>query len=390
MKTKYKINDLCNVQSGGTPRRGVDGYYGGIIPWAKIGDIENADNGFITQTQETITEQGLRSINNRLFPKNTVLLAMYGSVGKTAIAGKEISTNQAILGINPKDTNLLDFRFLKYFLDFSKANLVNRARGVALQNISATIVKEFEINLPDIEQQRITINTLDRAGSLRQKRNQAINLLDEYLKSVFLEMFGDTVTNPKGWQIKTLNEMLDFMTSGSRGWARYYSDTGSIFLTIKNVSRAGKLLLDDITYVNAPDNAEAKRTKVRDGDVLLSITADLGRTAVVENLDTDGYINQHLVILRLKEEYNPYFISSYLSSSGGQLQMQKLNKGAAKAGLNFNDIKSIKVLVPPLELQEKYKQVVESVEDLKKRMLEQTYELDNQFNALLQKHFNSN
>ena len=83
-----KLSDLCFMQSGGTPRRGVDNYYGGDIPWVKIGDIDLSEGKPITRTKENITEEGLKSINNRLFEKGTLLLAMYGSVGKTAIAGK--------------------------------------------------------------------------------------------------------------------------------------------------------------------------------------------------------------------------------------------------------------------------------------------------------------
>jgi type I restriction enzyme S subunit len=134
-----KLEKLCKIQSGGTPRRGVDGFYGGNIPWAKIGDIENAENGYLFNTIETITPAGLKSINNKIFPKNTVLLAMYGSVGKTSITGLEMTTNQAILGLQPNDQNILHFNYLRYWLDFSKNELIKKARGVALQNISATL-----------------------------------------------------------------------------------------------------------------------------------------------------------------------------------------------------------------------------------------------------------
>lgn len=291
------------------------------------------------------------------------------------------------MALDNLDENM-DLKYLYYY--FKTRGFNDVISGSAQPQITREGLAKVFVPVLPIEQQLQISNSLDQADSLRQKRKQAIDLLDEYLKSIFLEMFGNTVTNPKSWEVKTLSEMVEFMTSGSRGWAKYYSNNGSIFLTIKNVSRAGKLLLDDITYVNAPNNAEAKRTKVKDGDVLLSITADLGRTAVVDKLPKEAYINQHLVILRLKPNYQPYYVSSFLSTDGGQIQMQKMNKGASKAGLNFNDIKSIKVFIPPIELQNKFTKIIFEVENLKQKMLEQAYELDNQFYALMQNAFNEN
>src|SRR5690606_40458033 len=100
MWEKVKLGHLCKMNSGGTPSRSKPEYYkGGNIPWVKISDIENAKGGVIVDTEEKITLDGLKSINNRIFKPGTLLLAMYGSVGKVAFLNKEMSTNQAILGI---------------------------------------------------------------------------------------------------------------------------------------------------------------------------------------------------------------------------------------------------------------------------------------------------
>lgn len=386
-----KLTTIAEVSSGQGAPQGNHSYGEMGIPFIKAGNLDD----LLTTKDEykscnLVNPKVAQEYKLKEYPADTIVFA---KSGMSATKGRVYCLRNTAYVVNhlativPNKTKIKP-QFLKYFFQkFSPSNLI---KDRAYPSIRLEDIGNIEVSLPSLEEQQVTLNILDQADGLRQKRKQAIDLLDEYLKSVFLEMFGDTVTNPKGWQIKTLDKMLEFMTSGSRGWAKHYSDSGSLFLTIKNVSRTGKLLLNDITYVNTPNNAEAKRTKVRDGDVLLSITADLGRTAVIEQLTTDAYINQHLVILRLKEGYNPFYISSYLSSSSGQLQMQRKNKGAAKAGLNFDDIKSIEIMIPPLELQNKYKQVIDDVELLKKRMLEQSGELDNQFNALMQKHFNSN
>jgi type I restriction enzyme S subunit len=182
-----------------------------------------------------------------------------------------------------------------------------------------------------------------------------------------------------------LGELLEFMTSGSRGWAEYYSDAGDLFLRIQNV-RSDQLLLDDIAYVKAPDTAEAKRTRVQAGDVLLSITADLGRTAVVPDGLGPAYINQHLSILRTKALV-PRFLSAYFASPAGERQVFGRNRQAVKAGLNFDDIRSFVIPIPPIERQREFARRVAAVEKLKTVQRASLAELDALFASLQHRAF---
>jgi len=147
------------------------------------------------------------------------------------------------------------------------------------------------------------------------------------------------------WSTESLGQLVSFMTSGSRGWAQYYSDNGALFIRIQNVGM-NQLFLDDLAYVTAPDTAEAKRTRVQAGDVLISITADLGRTAVVPEGLGDAFINQHLAVLRTSK-IDPHFLSLYLTSPDGQVQVHRLDRVGVKSGLNFDDLRSIAVPMPP-------------------------------------------
>lgn len=170
-------------------------------------------------------------------------------------------------------------------------------------------------------------------------------------------MFGDIYTNKHNYPILHLADYIDFLTSGSRGWAKYCVDNGSEwFITIKNVKDC-RITTDNIQPVNAPNNMEAKRTKVEEGDLLISITADLGRTGVVtkEIAEHGAYINQHLTCIRLdKTKLIPLYVAYFMESESGKLQFEAKNQTGVKAGLNFDSIKSLKLLVPPLELQNRY------------------------------------
>lgn len=182
---------------------------------------------------------------------------------------------------------------------------------------------------------------------------------DSLRQSIFIEMFGDAQTIHEKWAVKPLGEMLEFLTSGSRGWAEYYSETGALFLRIQNVC-CDELDLTDVAFVSAPDSAEARRTEVREGDVLLSITADLGRTAVVPPDIGKAHINQHLSILRTRAVM-PRYLSAFLASPAGQRVVMGRNKQGVKAGLNFDDIRSFRIPVPPDSLQHDFVTMTEEV-----------------------------
>jgi type I restriction enzyme S subunit len=347
-----KISSFCETRSGGTPsRQKQERYYGGGVPWVKSGELRES---IIYGTEESVTDEAIKETNVKIVPEGALLVAMYGAtIGRVAILGVPAATNQAICSIIP-DNKIADTKYLFHCLVAHKNQFLMLGAGGSQPNISQSIIRDTEIPLPLLAEQKRIAAILDKADAIRRKRQAAIKLADEFLRATFLDMFGDPVTNPKEWEIHFLEDHLDFLTSGSRGWAKYYSKTGKIFLRIQNVGK-NELLLNETIYVQPPVNAEAKRTLVKPGDVLLSITADLGRTAVVPECLGDAYINQHLAILRLNR-IEPHFLSAYLSSEGGQHQFKALNKGGVKAGLNFDDIKSLKIIVPKLSMQQKWTQ----------------------------------
>jgi len=373
------ISEFCTTGTGGTPSRDrLDRYFkGGTIPWVKSGELrENT----IYETEEHVTELALQESTVRMVPAGALLLAMYGAtVGRLGILGVAATTNQAICHILSDPQGALT-RYLFYAIRSRVSTLVAKGVGGAQPNISQGIVKSLKIPLPPLAEQRRIAEILDKADELRAKRRAAIEKLDTLTQSIFLDMFGDPAKVLTKWPITKLGNQLDFLTSGSRGWAQYYADSGDLFLRIQNV-RHDELLLEDIAYVNAPNTAEAKRTQVEPGDVLLSITADLGRTAVVPEGIGKAYINQHLSILRTKQLV-PRFLSAYFASPVGQRQMVERNRHGVKAGLNFDDIRSFIVPLPPMELQHEFSRRVKAVEKLRTEQRAYRTKLDTLFISL--------
>lgn len=251
-------------------------------------------------------------------------------------------------------------------------------------------LKEININLTSEQRQHEIVVVLDKVSDLIFLRKQQLAKLDELVKARFVEMFGDPKSNPNSYPISQLSEHIEFLTSGSRGWAQYCVDNGSEwFITIKNVKDC-RISIDNMQPINAPDNAEAKRTKVQAGDLLISITADLGRTGVVtkEIADHGAYINQHLTCIRLnKEILNPLYVAFFMESPAGKEQFESKNQSAVKAGLNFNSINSLRLLVPPMDEQSAFVEFVHQVDKSKLTVQQSLDKLEILKKSLMQKYF---
>lgn len=158
---------------------------------------------------------------------------------------------------------------------------------------------------------------------------------------------------PVEWDVRNINSMSDFVTSGARGWAQYYGDEGAVFLRIGNLTRDHiNMRFDDTVFVRPPGSAEGLRTLVAPGDVLISVTADLGIIGVIPEGFGEGYVNQHIALVRISDpEVDQRFVGWFLQSRAGQAQFERHNESGAKAGLNLPTIRSLLVASPPLDEQ---------------------------------------
>ena len=165
----------------------------------------------------------------------------------------------------------------------------------------------------------------------------------------------------ESWEEKKGEDFFEYVTSGSRGWAKYYSDKGSIFIRMGNLNH-GTIELDfsDIQYVELPDQVEGQRSKLQKNDILISITADVGMIALVRE-DMDAYINQHVALARPKNDLYAEFLAWYFVSDDGLQQMQNKQRGATKIGLGLQDIRSIILKIPTLPEQH---EIVRLIDDL--------------------------
>ncbi len=345
-----KMPQVVKWSSGGTPKATEKQYYdGGTIPWLIIGDL---NDGIVTTSASKITELGLRNSSAKMIPVGTLLVAMYGSIGKLGITGIECCTNQAIA--YAKELRGVTTKYMFYYMALMKSELISKGKGGTQKNISQTVLNSLDVIVPPLdEQERIVsrieelFSQLDSGVETLQKTKQQLAVYRQAVLKEAFEGFTDK---------KPIREMSSLVTSGSRGWAQYYADTGARFIRITDLTRDGiKLKNDSIQYVVLPDKAEGKRSRLIGGDVLVSITADLGSIALIPDSIEEAYINQHIAMVRYNNPAQGEFMAWYLRSEWGQKDLLKNKRGGGKLGLGLDDIRDTPV---PVVSDEEAQQIV--------------------------------
>jgi type I restriction enzyme, S subunit len=255
---------------------------------------------------------------------------------------------------------LVDAEYLANILDF--IDLSQLAIVVGVPGISRKHVEEVQIPLPPLSEQKQIVRILREVDQLRCLRNDIYDKAQNLQFSVFREMFGESKTNPFGWSTSSLGALDPFVTSGSRGWADYYSETGAKFIRVQNLT-GHHLSLKDVASINPPKTAESQRAKIQPRDILFSITGLVGLVAYVADEIGEAYVSQHVAIIRLRNDrVDPEFVSVLLADeSGGQEQIRKTQYGQVKPGFGLNDIRALRVILPPIELQQEFARRVSEI-----------------------------
>lgn len=358
--------------------------FDGVKRFLSTGDLKEDSLNF-----EDVTYESKPSRADILVSEGDILFAKMTNTNKALRIDKELDGIIVSTGFSvhrPLETEL----FGEYFLHFLKHNFFQRQKnklctGAIQSAISNSGIEKIFVPVPDYNDQIHIANLLSKAENLITQRKESIRLLDEFLKSKFADMFDNPVKNRKGFKVVLLKELITFLTSGGRGWGDFYSANGERFIRSLDV-QMNYISNQDPAFVNPPNNQEANRTKVRDYDILLTITGSkIGRVAMVPVNFGSAYVSQHVAIIRT-QNINPLYLSYYLSDPNcGQYLIQKSFYGQTKPGLNFNQIENFKVIHPPIELQTQFAQIVEKTEALKTQYQQSLQELENLYGSLSQR-----
>jgi type I restriction enzyme S subunit len=311
--------------------------------------------------------------NEYLFEEEKLIIGRVGiKCGVTCITKPKSWVTDNALVVNFK----IEKYNLKYFqLKLEFENLNKLSSSTAQPVISGAKIYSYPISLAPLPIQRAIVSKIEALfsdldnGIANFKKAQA--QLKIYRQAVLKKAFEGELTNkniehgelPKEWKWVNSGDLFSFVTSGSRGWAKYYSESGSIFIRITNLN-FDTLNLDlreeKIQYVNPPQNSEGSRTKIEEGDFLFSITGYLGMFAIAPKLES-AFVNQHVCLCRPKDSFNKKYLAYWIiAKCGGHYYLNKNQKGAVKAGLNLEDLKTFPVPIPPTISEQT--QIVQEIE----------------------------
>jgi type I restriction enzyme S subunit len=379
-----KLGDVCKTSSGGTPLKSHKEYYeNGSIPWILSGEVSQ---GEIYNSRHFITDEGLKNSSAKLFPQETVLVAMYGATaGQVGILKFPATTNQAVCGIFP--TQILLPKFIYYFFLSIKDDLLKQAVGGAQPNISQLKIREQQIPIPPIEIQERIIIMLDRTDSLRQKRRESIQLFDKYLTSVFVEMFGEPDKNHHKYEEVRLKDVSVKITDGEHTTPKR-TDSGIKLLSARNVKNGYIDFEAGVDYIPTEEYERIiKRCNPEFGDLLISCSGTIGRVTAVNITEPFTLVRSAALIKPDKEKIDVKYLEYYLQSAYMQYLMFRSVNQSSQANLFLGQINKLPILVPPLNLQKEFTRLVDKQNHAKKKMIEQKGELDLQFEALMHETF---
>ena len=350
------FKDVFDLQMGKTPDRKNFSLFEGDNTWVSIKDL---DGKYISNSKECISDEAAKNI--RLVKRGTVIMSFKLTIGKTAIAGKDLYTNEAIMAFNLRNGYDIDASFLYYYLKNYRWEGSNKAvMGITLNK--ATISKH-KIAIPPKSTQLSIVSELDKLNELIQIKKEQLKDYDALAQSIFYEMFGDPVVNEKGWEVKTLGDICE-ITSSKRVFANEYVDTGVPFYRSKEVIEKSKQLPISVElYIS-----ESHYNKIKSsfgvpqiGDILVTAVGTIGKIWVVDTNEPFYFKDGNLVWLRnIKGAHCEYFRYSlfYLID-----EYKKVNaNGAAYNALTIAKLKLMLCPLPPLSLQQSFAHKIEQIE----------------------------
>ena len=358
---KVKLGDVCEVITGNTPLKKIEEYWNkDEVPFITPPELKYEGINYITPN---IYVSKIGAKQGRIIPKNSICVCCIGSLGKLGILKEDAITNQQINSLTLKDKNV-DLLYLYFYLKTIKNNLESIASSTTVKIINKSSFEKIEINLPSLEIQKKLSKKLELLENNIQLRKSQLNFLNELSKSLFSRMFGDIKTNDKNWEIKKLGEVVQTQYGTSK---KATSVVGEFpILRMNNITYFGEMDYKDLKYIEL-SNSEKEKFLLKKGELLFNRTNSkelVGKTGLF-NLDIPMAFAGYLIRIKPSNLIHSKFLLFFMNSEF----MKKLLYNKAKnivgmANINAKELEDFSIILPPIELQNKFAERIEKIEKL--------------------------
>lgn len=270
----FLLGELVTIRGGGTPRRDIPAYWNGGIPWATVKDFFSTN---LSDTLENISPEGAAKSATNIIPAGNIIIPTRMALGKAAINIVDVAINQDLKALIIKDHKKVDRDYLFRFL-LSKASFFESSgKGATVKGIRLEVLRGLEIPLPPLAEQKRIAAILDKADAIRRKRQSAIKLADDLLRATFLDMFGDPVANPKGWEVLSLKKAGKVSTGSTPSSAKGGMFGGDIpFITPGDLENNSEVPKRFVTK----DGCRNSRAIRRGSTLVCCIGATIGKVGI--------------------------------------------------------------------------------------------------------------
>ena len=381
---KLRLSDIYELQMGKTPARNTPAFWNGTNAWVSISDLTSSDK-YISQTRECITDDAITRTGIKKVPKDTLLMSFKLSLGKVAITAADIYTNEAIMAFIDKKTHDVDIHYMyHYFQAIDWTIGTNKAvKGVTLNKI---VLSEKVIELPPINIQHEIAERMDNLNAVTKNLQRQLTLVDELVKSQFVEMFGDPVTNPMGWEKVPLSELAEIRIGplGTLLHKEDYIEGGHPLVNPSHIYD-GNIVTDSELTISDEKYEELSAYHLYENDVVMGRRGEMGRCAVVT--DSGLLCGTGSMIIRPLGEVRADFLQKIISFPSFKKMIKYMAVGQTMPNLNVPIVSRLEIIKPLSDVQDAYYDFV-ALADKSKLVLRQLLEKQQTLKAaLMQEYF---
>jgi type I restriction enzyme S subunit len=377
-----RLGGLCDVRIGRTPRRDSPQYWGGTATWVTVREL---NGGVVSKSKEQISDLAVSEVMQPLIPAGTLLFSFKLSIGKMAIAGVPLYTNEAIAALVIRDAQVLDRDYLRYAL-MATSSEDGANHAVLGKVLNKEKVEGIEIPVPPLTEQRRIVDLLSRAEGIVRLRREAEKKAAELIPALFIDMFGDPATNPKGWAKASLGDLCIRITDGTHQPPKF-QESGIPFIFVANIVQ-GKLSLNATKFISEETYTElTRRCPIELGDVLYSTVGSYG---VPVKVDTDERFSFQRHIAHLKPDrakLDSDFLVGILTTPALKAQADLAARGIAQKTINLGEIRKFEVITPSMDEQVRFATHVATAKSIQAQQSVATAKAQAAFDALLAQCF---
>jgi len=380
----YKIDEIGEVYSGGTPKTSISEYWEGEIGWITPKDLSNYDSIFISHGERNITQKGLDNSSAKLVPKNTVLMTSRAPIGYLAIAENELSTNQGFKSLYC-DEDVCYYKYFYYWLKLNIGYIINNSNGSTFKEISGSTFKNLTISLPSLENQKkissILWNIDEKIENLKKINHNLETIAKNIFMNYFLDFepfdnlsFTDTTIGkvPIDWRFTTISDVID-VKDGTHD-SPSPVDIGFPLITSKhlneysvNKNEANKISFEDFANIN-------KRSLVEPFDILISMIGTVGTISYIMCDEVDFAIKNVGLFKTSKNPLLREYLLLYLKSNVVYQYIDSHLAGSTQKYISLTELRNIPIVIPPEEVLIEFKNIINPIF---KCIRHNSFELDN-------------